>query len=286
MDVALATCRVLPEPDPDESLLLAALAELGLSVACIPWDDPDAPFSSASLTVLRSTWNYHHNWEAFLRWVDGLDGRVANPPCVVRWNSHKSYLLELAHAGVRTVPTALLERGNKVSLERVLETHGWADAVVKPAVSAASFETRRVTREQVDADHQAWLDRLLADRDMLVQPYVASVEGWGERAVVIIDGHVSHAIRKEPRFAGEQECVSTAVKVEPDEQALAELAVAAGMRRAGAARLLYARVDMARNENGEPMVMELELIEPSLFLAQKPASIALFAAAIARRVRG
>jgi glutathione synthase/RimK-type ligase-like ATP-grasp enzyme len=286
MDVALATCRVLPEPDPDESLLVAALAQQGLSVACLPWDDPCAPFWSASLTVLRSTWNYHHHRETFLRWVDGLGGRVANPPGVVRWNSHKSYLLELAQAGVRTVPTALLARGATVSLDRVLASRGWVDAVVKPAVSAASFETKRVTREQVDAEHQAWLDRLLADRDMLVQPYVASVEDWGERAVVIIDGHVSHAVRKTPRFAGQQECVSAAVKVEPDEQCLAELALAAGMRRTGAERLLYARVDTARDADGAPMVMELELVEPSLFLAQNPASIALFAAAIARWAKG
>ncbi len=285
MDVALATCLVLPEPDPDEPILLDALAAAGLSAGCLAWDDPDAPFGSAALTIIRSTWNYHRHLPAFLRWVDGLGDRLANPAPVIRWNAHKSYLIELANAGIRTVPTVLVARGVGPSLEALLERERWSDAVAKPAVSAASFETRRVRRGDVGADNEGWFARMLTEGDMLLQPYVESVDGWGERAVVVVDGRVSHAVRKEPRFSGQDECVSSALEVEPDERALAERALALGTGIAGVPRLLYGRVDMARDESGAPMVMELELIEPSLFLAQQPSAIPMLVGAIAERLR-
>jgi hypothetical protein len=124
------------------------------------------------------------------------------------------------------------------------------------------------------------LHALLVDRDALVQPYLPSVETHGERALVWIDGHFTHAVRKTPRWSGENESVSDALAVEPDERALGELALAPL-----ASRLLYARVDVARDERGEPLLMELELIEPSLFLAQHASALSRFVDAIIRRGR-
>jgi glutathione synthase/RimK-type ligase-like ATP-grasp enzyme len=279
MDVALASCRRLPEPDPDMPPLRAALAGAGLEAQVLAWDDPAADWSAARLTVLRSTWDYPHRPAAFLRWVDAVAAVSAlwNPPAAVRWNAHKRYLLDLEARGVPVAPTALLRRGSRRMLRSLLAERGWETAVIKPAVSASSFRTMRVGAGDVDAGEEH-LRALLAERDVLVQRYLPSVEGHGERALVWIDGALTHAVRKRPRFAGQHESVSAeAVPIAPAEEELARRALAAVD-----APVLYARVDMAPGPAGEPVVMELELIEPSLFFPQSAAALERYVAAILR----
>ena len=283
MDLRIATCRPLPEPDPDEPLLLAALAARGVRARMVAWDDSREDWDVPVPTVIRSTWDYLHRPQAFLAWVERA-ARAAplwNPPASVRWNLHKGYLDELAAGGIPVVPTASLARGTRVSLAELLAARGWDDAVVKPAISAASFATLRVRASQPGelARGEAHLAQHLAERDMLVQRYAAAVETSGERALVWIDGELTHAVRKTPRFSGEEERVSAALAVEPDEAELAR-ALLAGLREP----LLYARIDVVRGRDGRPEVMELELIEPSLFLAQHPPALARLAQALARRV--
>src|SRR5262245_60598580 len=277
-DVALASCRFLPEPDPDQALLEGALRRRGLSAATLAWDDPAADWPSARLTVLRSTWNYPHRPQEFLDWVDGT-ARVTelwNPPAVVHANIHKSYLLALARRGIATVPTRLLPRGSDVALRDV--AGDWDSVVVKPAISAASLETLRVHKDAPEGESH--LRRLLAARDVLVQPYLPSVEGTGERALVCVDGALTHAVRKHPRFAAEDETVSTALTIDEDERRLAEAALATA-----AQPLLYARVAAAPDAAGRPLIMELELIEPCRFLWQHSPALERFADAILRTAR-
>lgn len=276
MRVALATCAPLPEPDPDEALLVAALRGAGHDVAVLAWDG-GGPWARQDVVVLRSTWDYHHRPDAFLRWVEATAGltRVLNPPPVVAWNAHKGYLLELEARGVPVTPTELLRRGDGAALGDVLARRGWSDVVVKPAVSAGSHLTLRSRGATPEA--AAHLRALLAERDALVQPYLPAVDTTGERAVVCIEGRVTHAVRKTPRFLGDDEAVSAALPVADDERALAERALDA----AGFGPLLYARVDMVRDGDGLRL-MELELIEPSLFLAQHPPALAALVGAIGR----
>jgi glutathione synthase/RimK-type ligase-like ATP-grasp enzyme len=278
LDVALAGCRLLPEPDPDQPLLEAALQSRGLRAATLAWDDPGTDWTSARLTVLRSTWNYPHRPQDFLRWIDhtATVTELWNPPAVVHANIHKSYLLDLAERGVAAAPTRLIRRGSAVTLREAAGE--WGTVVVKPAVSAASLDTLRA--ESGSAEGEAHLRALVATRDALVQPYLPSVEGTGERALVCIDGVLTHAVRKHPRFAAEDESVSGALPIADDERRLAERALATVD-----APLLYARVDVARGADGRPLVMELELIEPSLFLMQHPPALERFADAILRAVR-
>lgn len=265
----IATCRPLPEPDPDEPLLLAALAARGVDAHMLAWDAQDA-WSTPGATLVRSTWDYLHRVEDFAAWIRALRGPLANPSDVLLENLHKRYLLALRDRGVPTVPTSLLARGSS------METLPFEGAlVVKPAVSAASFRTARFSAAQRE-EALAFARDLARERDVLIQPYLAAVEGSGERAIVWIDGEVSHAVRKSPRLSGEHESV-TLVPVADDERALAEQALAPYARR-----LLYARVDIVRDAGGAPVVMELELLEPSLFLAQHPPALARFADAIAR----
>lgn len=278
MDVALASCRVLPEPDDDEGLLLRALRAAGLYAEVLAWDDPGAPFAEARVTLLRATWNYPDNPEGFLGWAERT-ARVSllrNPLAIVRWNLHKSYLLDLERAGVPVVPTLLARRGEAAPLARLVEAPGWRDVVVKPAVSAASRKTLRASPGDAEAHFRA----LAREGDVLVQPYLPSVEGYGERALVWIDGRVTHAVRKSRRFAGDVESVAPAGPLPADEVELAERAIAAiplDLRREA---LLYARVDMARDADGSPRVMELELIEPSLFFRESEEALARFVVSV------
>jgi hypothetical protein len=280
--VRIVTCRNLPEVDRDQEPLLAALRAAGLDARLAVWDDPEENWRGG-LSVIRSTWDYHLKLGAFLDWVSRAAARstLLNPPEVVRFSAHKRYLATLASAGLPVIPTAHLERGAKASLSEILERRGWKDVVVKPSVSLGSYKTGRFDRARIE-EGQAHLDALLADRDVLVQPYMSSVEGYGERSMIWIDGGVTHAIRKSPRFGGEDESTSPALEPTAEERALAERFVA--HVAPGGGGLLYARVDLARDEKGQPLLMELELIEPSLFLVEHPPAMERLVRAIKARV--
>jgi glutathione synthase/RimK-type ligase-like ATP-grasp enzyme len=280
MRVALASCQRLPEPDLDEPLLLAALARHGIEASVLPWDDEAAPFAAQDLVVLRSTWNYFERVEAFVAWTARVAAstRLLNPPHVVAWNAKKTYLAELEARGVAVVPTDFVARGASRRIEDLLDERGWDEIVIKPLVSAGSYRTERFARATASAA-QAFLEALVADRDAMVQRWMPSVETYGERSLVWIDGAITHAIRKSPRFSGAAEHVSgSEVPIADDERAFAERALAPF-----ADELLYARVDLVRDAEATLRVMELELIEPSLFLAQSEAALVRLAAAIARR---
>lgn len=274
------TERVLPEPDPDEGLLMEAIAAAGLQPRLAAWDDPAVDWGAARLAVIRSTWNYHYRRDAFTAWAARTAGQTQlwNSASVVKWNSHKSYLSLLAAEGVPVVPTMHLSKGGDITLAGVVENTGWRRLVVKPAVSASSHRTLLVTAAN-RPEGVKHFEHLLAAGDVLVQPYIASVEDYGERAVVWIDGQFTHAVRKSPRFAEEDESVSDAIPIAPDELEVARAALASVKEP-----LLYARVDLARDMQGNPMVMELELIEPSLYLLQSPAALGRLVRAINARI--
>lgn len=290
IDVALATCVAVVSPsattgrpvDPDADLepLLAALRAAGLSAEALAWDDPSADFARARLTVLRSTWNYSERVDEFLAWVDRAAAATTflNPPATVRWNAHKKYLLDLEARGVPVVPTLWLRRGDATPLMRAAGQRGWSDVVVKPAVSGGSRETLRV-RPGDEARGEAHLRALVAREDVLVQPFLGSVEDHGERAIVTIEGAPTHAVRKSPRFIGDEERVSESMPIDAAEAALVARALAAAPEP-----VLYGRVDVAPDAQGRPCVMELELIEPSLFFAQSPEALRRYVAAVVRRL--
>jgi glutathione synthase/RimK-type ligase-like ATP-grasp enzyme len=280
--LAIATASSVAKQDFDMPPLRAALAAAGVDARVLAWDDPAAQpgFLGAGACLIRSTWNYLHDPQAFLTWADGVSAATSlwNPAAVVRWNIHKGYLLQLEARGVPIVPTRLVPRTSGQSLVSAMGS--WTDVVVKPAISAGSFGTIRVRGKPELATGEQHLRESVRERDMLVQQYQPAVEDSGERCLIWLDGAFSHAVRKAARFAGDEERVSSqAVAIEPDERALAErvLALAPGP-------LLYARVDLVRDEAGRPRLMELELIEPSLFFDQQPGSADRLARAIVRRL--
>ena len=294
VDVILATASRLPRVDDDDGPLHAALAAQGVSARTLAWDDPGVDWGRARACVIRSTWNYVHHHAAFLAWAERCAAVTAlwNPLAIIRWNSHKRYLVDLAHARLPVVPTRLVERGQSFDLGALASA--WAgDVVVKPAISAGSLDTRRVARADLATVGANHLGALVAAGDALVQPFLTSVEGYGERALVWIDGALTHAVRKSPRFAGDPQRISAAVPIAPDEAALAEAAIdwvvrtiatPAAATTTSPPPLLYARVDLARDQQDRPCLMELELVEPSLFLDRSPVARGRLAAAIKRLV--
>lgn len=288
-DLRVASCLRLPEPDPDAEPLAEAFARVGVEAAVLGWDDPAADWDAPLPTLIRATWTYARFPDEFFRWLERVAaaGPLWNPYEVVRANVHKRYLLELPARGVAAVPTELVARGGTATLDEMLAQLGDGRSgkpldklVVKPAIGAGSLDTE-VFRRGDDARFTEHLTRLVARGDALVQPFIDSVHEYGERSMVWIDGELSHAIRKTPRFAGDDERVEGPVPIAEDEAKIAEAALAPL-----AAQLLYARVDLARDAQGQPMVMEMELIEPSLFFTRRPGSADRLVAALMRRLAG
>ncbi|HTF90282.1 MAG TPA: hypothetical protein VK843_17840 [Planctomycetota bacterium] len=281
MELRIATCRPMPEVDADEDLLLAALSQRGVRARMAAWNDTEQDWDAPVPTLLRSTWDYIHDLPAFRSWLSRVAHAAPlwNPRSIVEANLHKGYLLDLERRGVPIVPTELVERGSATSLREIMKHRAWDAVVVKPAVGAGSFATQRFAAGEISHGERFQADHL-PHRDMLVQPYLDAVEGHGERALVWIDGEFTHAVRKSPRFGGQDERVSEALPIAAEERALGELTLGPL-----ASQLLYARVDVAHGPDGRLCLMELELIEPSLFLKQEPRALERFAAAIARNLR-
>lgn len=290
MKVALATCAELPHLDGDDHPLVAALAARGVEVCHPVWDAGDAPFLAADLTVIRSTWDYTHKADAFVAWATRIDdatgGRLCNPAEVVRWNTHKRYLLELQAQGVATVPTAMLPAGVATDLGALLATRGWTrGAVVKPAVSAGSRDIERVRGPDVAAA-QALVNRLSPTRELLVQPFVAGI-ALGELSLIYLGDHgrlcFAHAVNKVPATEDFRSQPEFQARVEPVEPPSAWRAAADRALACVRGELLYARVDLVAGDDGAPWLMELELVEPSLYLSWSERSAVLLADAIVAR---
>ena len=286
--VALVTARAARGLDADMPPLTAALSAAGAQSQIVDWDDRGVDWARFDLVVPRSAWDYAERLPEFLAWAERVARltTLVNALPVVRWNTDKHYLGELAHAGAPVVPTWYVEPGEDAggALDELLAAEACRELVVKPAVGAGARDARRHARE-ARAEILAHLAPLLAARrSVMLQPYLESVDTSGETALMYLDGRFSHAIRKgallpsgAPSTSGlfaPEDIVSRTPRA--DELAAADRILEA----APFARLPYARVDLLRDATGAPRLLELELTEPSLFLAHAPGSAGRFAAAL------
>lgn len=304
MRIALVSCIDLPEPDVDESALLNALyqsgKELGVAVdaAVVAWNDGSVVWSEWDCAVVRSTWDYPWQVEAFRSWIAAVSAQtlLINDAAAMEWNLDKRYMRLLERQGIAIVPTVWVLSPDEVELP---EDDEWSRIVVKPCISAGSWRTEVIDRR----GDTRWREQLasalaqLSGEAGMIQPYQVSVEDYGERSLIYIGGEYSHSIRKSPRFAGDDEHVSSqSIMAREDERALADRVLQAipnerpeacgqpveGKGSSVASRLVYARVDIIRGPSDEPRLAELELVEPSLFLIQHPSSASALACAIIR----
>lgn len=253
MKVAWVSCLELPEPDPDEPDGLAGFQARGHEVRVVPWDDPAADWSGFDAALIRSPWNYPLLPDAFRAWLRAERPIPTwNPPEVTLWNMHKGYLFELERAGVPIVPTEMGRPG--ASARALAEARGWTEVVVKPAVGGGSMGARKFSGlDEVDA-HADGLGG-----DFLVQPALEAFTRPGEFCAVWVDGAFTHTVHKRPRLAGDDEAVQLGPRPDAEIRAFAQKAL-----DLAPGPLLYARVDYVRHE-GQWMLSELELLEPSLF---------------------
>jgi O-ureido-D-serine cyclo-ligase len=276
--IALVSARAARHLDEDLAPLLAALAEAGADATVANWDDPDVDWSDYGLALLRSTWDYTERLTEFLAWADRTAALtpLVNPPDVIRWNTDKHYLGDLARAGVPVVPTQFVEPGASAprELDAFLTERGAGEWVVKPAVGAGSRDAARYARgeESAASDH---MQRLLqAGRSVLLQPYLDQVDLHGETALIYFAGRFSHAIRKGPllrRGTAPTGALFLEEHITPRVPSAEELHLADGVLAVlPFATPLYARVDLIQSGEGKPQLLELELTEPSLFFAHAP----------------
>ncbi|SEE86243.1 ATP-grasp domain-containing protein [Jiangella alba] len=283
--VALVTCAELPELDTDDQLAVEPLRALGVDVETPVWDDPAVDWAGYDLVVLRNPWDYARRREQFLAWTHSVP-RLLNPAKVVEWNTDKVYLRELAAAGLPVVPTSWLTPGDATALPDS------GEYVVKPSVSAGSADTGRY--DLADAAQRALAEtqvqKLLArGSTVMLQPYLSAVDTAGETAMLHLGGVFSHAIRKGALLDGPDLRDGKPLwseQIEPREPTDAERELA---RRAldaipGSDTLLYARVDTIPGPDGAPVILEVELTEPSLFLATSPGAPQRLARAITARL--
>jgi glutathione synthase/RimK-type ligase-like ATP-grasp enzyme len=280
-DLILATGRTMPREVPENKLLVAELAQLGVRAEIQPWDEP-LDWAAQGAVVVRTTWDYWDRYEEFIAWAHRVGGltTLRNPAAVLEWNSHKGYLVELAARGVPVVPTRLVPRGaGERERAGALAAHRAGEVVIKPAVSAGALGALRASAAgPAAAEHLA---ALTAERDALVQPFAPSVLTRGETSLVFFGGAFSHAVRKVPadgEYRIHEHHGGSVLAHDPGE---AELAVARAALAAAPAATGYARVDRVQIAAGQPAVMELELIEPELFLRYGAGAAARYARELA-----
>ncbi|MFI5908801.1 RimK family alpha-L-glutamate ligase [Dactylosporangium sp. NPDC051541] len=281
--VALVTCAELPDLDQDDRALIPALAARGITAEPVAWDAPGVDWAAYDLAVIRNTWDYPKRRAEFTAWARSVPG-LANPAAVIEWNTDKRYLRELAAAGIPIVPTTWVEPGDAFVPE------GTGEIVVKPAISAGSIDTGRydlATQAQLVAKEVRRLQD--AGRLVMIQPYLEAVDTAGETALLFFAGEFSHAIRKGAILTGpyvEGDLLYQNENISPRTPSAAEQALAARVLEAlpvPAADLLYTRIDLLPSPDG-PVVIEVELAEPSLFFGYAPGSADRFAAAVERRL--
>jgi glutathione synthase/RimK-type ligase-like ATP-grasp enzyme len=283
--VALATSSKYPDLTDDDRLLLSPLAQRNIQAEPAIWNDPSRDWSSYDAIVIRSCWDYHLQPEKFLRWITDLEALnvpVFNSADIIRWNANKTYLLDLEAKDIAIVPTLWPEPGDPVSLNDKLRELAWPKAVVKPRVSATAYRTKLVTQQNAVAE-QALFDDLRQGPGVMVQKFIDGIATEGEWSLMFFAAAFSHAVIKRPKpgdFRVQNDFGGTAQPADPPPHVLA----AATQAVDSAPPTLYARVDGIIDQ-GQFRLMELELIEPALFMAEHQAAPARFAESIAQALK-
>lgn len=291
--------RWIDPPNPDaytrnilreDRILSEAFRAIGCGVSRVDWADPKIDWRDFDAVVIRQAWDYFDRLSEFRAWLDRVESRtrIVNPVEVIRWNCDKRYLVDLAAAGVPTVPTIVIEsvidrQTPAPGLAALMQRHGFDEAVIKPAVSGAGRETYRVGQSD-SGEHEPTWQRLVAGESMLLQPFMPAIVEHGEVSLIVIDNEVTHAVRKiaaAGEFRVQDDHGGT---VHPHAPIPQETTVAKAALAAVPGPVSYARVDLVDAENG-PLVMELELIEPELFFRHEAKAAARLADAVARMIK-
>jgi hypothetical protein len=285
---ALATAAAVAQLEDDDRALLPALAAHGIDAVPAVWTDEGVDWAAYDGVLVRSTWDYAPRRAQFVDWASRVEAvsTLLNTAATLAWNTDKRYLRVLAERGVPVVPTTWLEPGD----EPVLPDH--PELVVKPAVSAGARDSARYARDEVERARRHAGGLLAAGRTVMVQPYVTSLDRRGETALVYLGGAFSHAVRKGPllrRGVPAPDGLYAPEDISPRQETASERRAAEAVLAALPQELaapVYARVDLVAAGDGTPLLLELELSEPSLFLRYGAGAAAHLAASVAAHLRG
>jgi hypothetical protein len=280
--VAFVTYHKAPNLTADDALALAPLKQFDIAAIPTMWDDPQVDWKKFDAVVVRSCWDYHHKPRDFRRWLGHLEELkipVWNPVEILRWNMHKTYLRELAAKGVAIPPTVWIEAGSSVDLRALLSANEFEQAVIKPTISATAHQTWRTSLATAHHD-QSHFDMILRASGAMVQQFIAEVTSNGEWSLLFFGGKYSHAVLKRPRagdFRVQSDFGGTSHRLEPSPALIKQ---AEGIVSLVDQPLLYARAD-GFDLDGTFVLLELELLEPALFLEMDGAAPIRWAAALA-----
>ncbi|WP_425397537.1 ATP-grasp domain-containing protein [Aeoliella sp.] len=267
----------------EDRLLSDALARHDLSAARVSWSDPAVDWSQFRCAVIRSTWDYFERFAEFAAWLDRVQQvtHVCNPPATLAWNVDKHYLADLEARSVRVVPSRFIELGDSARLAALLDETLWREAVVKPCISGGARHTYRVNHSNAK-EIDARLAPLLGQESFLLQPFKQSIVQQGEDTLMMFGGRYTHAVRKRAKpgdFRVQDDHGGTVELYEPTAEQidLAQRAMAACDELP-----VYGRVDMVEDAQGHAAVMELELVEPELWLRLHPEAAEVMAEELVR----
>ncbi|MBX3117940.1 MAG: hypothetical protein KF784_02670 [Fimbriimonadaceae bacterium] len=282
MRLVIVGCKESDNISQDDIVLSKALASRGVDAHRAVWSDPNIDWAQYDLAVIRTTWDYHLAPQQFLEWINYVSRttRILNTPQVIRWNIHKGYLRELESKGVPTVPTLICKQDSTAVPP---EAQSWGRIVVKPAISASAHAT--IVTDFDSPEAEAHLRLLCKQGDALVQPFLSAILEGYEISLVYIDGEFTHAVRKWPGAGDFRVQVDHGGRYESAIPTESEKRVGDLAMSACDFRPLFARVDVCRTAEGEDVVMELELIEPELWLSACPEALERLCRAIEQQAQ-
>ena len=295
IDVAILTeSRYLnPEDDSqyvlnvlwEDNLLKSALEKLKLNVIRIDWADPEFDWNSTRCAVFRTTWDYFDRFAEFDAWLSRVKDKTMfiNSIPQVRWNMDKKYLRDLAEKGIRTVTTKFIERGTTTSLHELFLEMGSEDVVLKPTIAGAARHTYKLSIENVD-EHEAVFRKLIAEEDMMLQPYQYSITTKGEISLMVIGGEYTHAILKKAKSGDFRVQDDFGGTVHPYDPGYLEMEFAEKVVKACDPMPAYARVDIMWDNSGDFVLTELELIEPELWFRENMSAAKKLARVIKKQI--
>ena len=288
IDVTILTCQKYLNPKvittyeqnilDERKLITQALEDLGLKVNCAAWDDTEYDWSQTRSVVFRTIWDYFERYDEFSAWLEIVKTKtqLVNSYDLIQWNIDKHYLKDLQDKGVAIVPTEYVDTGSYRSIAEVCLERDWQDVVIKPAIAGGAFHTHKVL-EFERADYEEVFENLVAERDMLIQPFVPTISSRGEASLMVFNGEFTHAILKKPKQGDYRVQDDWGGTVHPYSPTQEEITFAENCFKACSTMPAYGRADILWGKNGDILLGELEIVEPELWIRNDPASARQFA---------
>ena len=290
-DITLLTCRAYYKPDNitpyiqnillEQELLKSAFESQGLKVDITYWDNPSYEWQQTKSVLFRTVWDYFERFDEFWDWLEQVKTktRLINSYELIKWNIDKHYLRDLKNNGIQVVPTYFADRGNNISLQEIANLNDWKHIVIKPAISASAFNTYKITNDEIEQKEQLFHE-LLQTHDMLVQPFFPTISELGEASLMVFGGKFTHAILKKAKtgdFRVQDDFGGTVHDYNPTQE---EIKFAEKVFQSCTSLPIYGRVDIVWDSNKHIYLSELEIIEPELWIRNRPESANKIAEAV------